>query len=552
MRRLLLIPLLLQMASCGGGKPADKASPATSLQPAITIDDYKAQLRVVSSDEFAGRQPGTRGGELTVNYLVQRFRAMGLEPGDHGKWLQEVPVVSVERTNNNAPLMIDTRGATVKLACPEDYVAVTSQQRPKVSLKASDVVFVGYGVNAPERNWNDYAGIDVTGKTVIMLVNDPGWGDQDPDLFDGRAMTYYGRWRYKHEEAARQGAAAALVVHETAAAGYPWEAVSNTFSARMYGLPLEASSPALPVAGWITTDATRKLFTAAGLDFDKLKAAADHPGFKAVPLNAKSSLSIESVIKRTSTFNVLALKRGSKRPDEAIVYTAHWDHLGTDPTLKGDQIYNGAIDNGTGVAALLEIAGKFAAQTPERSVLFMATTLEESGLLGATWYVDHPVIPLDHTVADINMDALAVIGPTHDMVITGYGYSELDNYLAAAAAAQGRHVSPAAHPEGGYYFRSDHFPFAKAGVPSMYAQGGADLIEGGTKAGEAALADYGEHHYHQVSDNYDPNWVFRGVVQDVEAFYQVGATLASETRFPEWAKDSPFRARRQAMMDARH
>lgn len=555
MRQLILIVLLLQIVACGA-KPADEPLSSKGAAPApesaITIEGFKSELQTVSSDEFGGRQPGTPGETRTIDYLTQRFKALGLEPGDQGNWVQKVPVVSVERTNYDIPLVIDTGHAQVKLTYPEDYVAVTSQQKPKVSLEASDVVFVGYGVNAPERHWNDYAGIDVKGKTVIMLVNDPGWGNQDPNLFDGKAMTYYGRFTYKYEEAARQGAAAALVVHETSGAGYPWSAVAKGWSGHRYALPLEASSPPeLPVAGWITTDAARKLFAAAGLDFDKLKAASDHPGFKAVPLHAKASVTIESATERSETCNVLALKRGSKRPDEVIVYTAHWDHLGTDKSLKGDQIYNGAIDNGTGVAALLQIAGEFAVQKPERSVLFVAVTLEESGLLGSAWYVAHPAFPLDHTVADINMDALPVFGRAHDMVVTGFGYSELDDYLATAVAAQGRHLSAGQHPEAGYFFRSDHFPFAKAGVPALYAQGGSDLIEGGTQAGEAAQAEYVEHHYHQVTDNYNPDWDFRGVIQDVKALYQVGATLANETKFPVWAKDNAFRAKRQAMMDAK-
>jgi Zn-dependent M28 family amino/carboxypeptidase len=552
----MLIALLLQIVSCGE-RSADKVKPSAApstqrskADSAITIDGFKSRLRTISSDEFGGRGPGTEGERRTVDYLTQSFEAMGLEPGNHGGWVQEVSVLAVKRTNSD-PLVIQTRNTTVNLTSPDDYVAVTLRQEPKVQLKASEVVFAGYCINAPERNWNDYAGIDVTGKTVICLVNDPG--NQDPNLFDGRRMTYYGRYTYKFEEAARHGASAVLVVHETSSAGYPWEPVATTFSESRYAVPLDAASPpVLAVAGWITTDAVRKLFTAAALNFDALKKASARPGFKAVPLHANASVAIESETVPAKTSNVLALKRGSKRPDEAIVYTAHWDHLGTDKSLKGDQIYNGAIDNGTGVAALLEIAGKFAAQKPERSVLFIAVTLEESGLQGSAWYVAHPVFPMDHTVANINMDALPVIGPTHDMVVVGFGYSELDNYLADAVAAQGRHLTPEPNPEAGVYFRSDHFNFAKAGVPALYAHGGSDLIEGGSKAGGAILADFGAHHYHQVSDEFNPDWDFRGVVQDVDALYQVGATLANKTKFPAWSKASPFLAKREAMMAAKH
>ncbi len=570
MRFILPCFLVLALAACNHQAPsgddsahtnatshpasnsASASAEAGDFVPAITLGDFKQELKTLSSDAFAGREPGTPGGQRTVDYLVERFKAMGLEPGHHGKWMQEVPAVMVARTNEEAALEVAVNGQQLSFDFPSDYVAVTLQQKPTVELQDSSIVFVGYGVDAPERNWNDFAGIDVSGKTVVMLVNDPGWGNHDPKLFDGPAMTYYGRWTYKYEEAARQGAAAALVVHETPGAGYPWGVVENGWSGPQYALPLEASSPpTLPVAGWLTTDAARKLFAAAGLDFDKLKAAADHPGFKAVPLDATASLTITSNIEKTQSANVLALKRGSQRPDEAIVYTAHWDHLGTDESLQGDQIYNGAIDNGTGVAALLEIAGAFADAKPERSVLFAAVTLEESGLLGAGWYVAHPSFPLAKTVANINMDALPIIGPAHDMVVTGLGNSELDDYLEKAVAKQGRHLSPDPSPEAGHYFRSDHFNFAKAGVPALYAAGGTDLVEGGSEAGKAAEADYVEHRYHQPADNYNPDWDFRGVMQDVEALYQVGNALANNDDWPEWAADSPFRAKRKAMRDNR-
>lgn len=576
MRQILLVPTLLALAACGGQSAGDKASThdsghastvasvptsaastvagaeSHSFDTGITIADFKQQLKTVSLDDFKGREPGTEGGQRTVDYLVQRFKAMGLEPGNHGEWLQEVPAVSVDRTNYDIPLKVHAGDKELALSYPNDYVGVTLQQQPKVSLKDSEIVFVGYGVNAPERNWNDYGDIDVKGKTVIMLVNDPGWGNQDPELFDGKTMTYYGRWTYKYEEAARQGAAAAFVVHETGGAGYPWTVVENGWSGPQYALPLEDSSPrTLPVAGWISTDAARKVFSAAGLDFDQLKAASDQRGFEPVALDATASLDIESSIEHTKSYNVLALKRGSTRPDEVIVYTAHWDHLGVDESLEGDQIYNGAIDNGTGIAALLEVGAAFAGQQPppERSVLFAAVTLEESGLLGAAWYVSHPSFPLDHTVANINMDALPVIGPAHDMVVVGLGNSELDDYLAKAVAAQDRSLTPDPHPEAGHYFRSDHFNFAKAGVPALYASGGTDLLEGGKDAGDAAELDYVQHRYHQPADNFDPDWDFRGVVKDVQALYQVGKQLASETSYPKWAEGSPFRAKRQAMLE---
>lgn len=525
------------------------ATTAHEFTPAITAGDFAAHLKVLSSDRFAGREPGTEGGHLTTQYLIEQFKRMGLEPGNHGKWLQAVPAVSTTLTNTDTRLAVDTGEDTVKFDLGEDFMAVTLQQRAEVDLKDSEMVFAGYGVTAPARNWNDYAGVDVEGKTVFVLVNDPGWGNHNPELFDGRAMTYYGRWTYKYEECARQGAAACFVVHETPGAGYGWNVVHTGWSGPQFALPLTTGSPpVVPVAGWITTDAARRLFAAAGFDFDKLKASADYRKFEAVPLGASASLTLHSRIEKFQSDNVLAILPGSEAPDEAIIYTAHWDHLGSDPDLEGDQIYNGAIDNGTGLAAILEIAGAFAARepAPRRSVLFTAVTLEESGLLGSQYYVQHPVIPLATTVADINIDALPITAPAHDMIVVGYGNSELDNLLAVAVAAQGRHLTPDPKPEQGGYFRSDHLNFAKAGVPSLYAKGGNDLIDGGLAAGRAAARDYNRHHYHSPADNFNPDWDFRGVIQDVRALYAVGFGLASSDNWPYWAPDSAFRdVRRQ-------
>lgn len=531
-----------------GAAPATEATAGHAFSPEIDGADFAAHIKTLASDRFGGRAPGSEGERLTTDYLIAQFKRMGLEPGNHGQWLQEVPAVSTTLTNTSTKLDIDAGGKSVQFAYGTDYIAGTLEQKSAVDLAGSDIVFAGYGVDAPEYHWNDYAGLDVQGKTVIVLVNDPGWGNQDVSLFKGRAMTYYGRWTYKYEEAARQGAAACFVVHETEGAGYPWAVVENSWSGPQFALPLgKTSEPVLPVAGWLTTDAARRLFAAAGKDFDSLKAAADRRGFKAVPLAARASLQLRSRIGQIRSHNVLAMLKGSEAPDETVIYTAHWDHLGTDTRLEGDQIYNGAIDNATGVAALLEIAGAFAAQKPppRRSVLFTAVTLEESGLLGSKYYVEHPVVPLATTVADINMDALPIIGPAHDMIVVGYGQSSLDNILGAATAAQGRHLTPNPKPEQGGYFRSDHLNFAKAGVPSLYAKGGDDLIEGGVEAGLAEALDYNRHRYHKPADNYDPDWDLRGVIQDVRALYAVGRELAGSRDWPEWAADSPFRAERE-------
>ncbi|HET7267027.1 MAG TPA: M28 family metallopeptidase [Oleiagrimonas sp.] len=574
MRRLAPIAAVLLLAACGqqqsAQSPASSTSaptPATStsstasasvatdhdFSPAITADDFAAEVKVLASDAFGGRQPGTKGAKLTTDYLISQFKRMGLKPGNDGKWLQKVPVVSTNLTNTDVTLNVDTGDKQVKFDYRTDMIVGTLQGKPEVSLKDSDIVFVGYGVDAPERNWNDYKGVDVKGKTVIILVNDPGFGTGNDKLFDGRAMTYYGRWTYKYEEAARQGAAAAFVVHDTEAAGYPWKVVEGSWSGPQFNLPMtKDSAPRLPVAGWLTTDAARRLFAAAGKDFDKLKAAANKRSFDAVDLGATASIELKSKIDHFQSNNVLAMVPGSKHPEQAVIYTAHWDHLGTDPTLKGDQIYNGAVDNATGVAALLELAGKFAHQEtpPERSVLFTAVTLEESGLLGSKYYVEHPVFPLDQTVADINIDALAPIGRAKNLTVVGLGNSQLDDYLKAAVALQDRTLSPEDSPEKGYYFRSDHFSFAKAGVPALYIDSGENLRDGGKKAGRAAIADYTAHRYHAPGDEYDAKtWKLDGVVEDLKALYQVGLKLADSNVFPDWAKDSPFRAKRQAMMD---
>lgn len=543
----LALALLAPLASTS----AQDAAPGV---PAISADSYAAHLRTLASDRFAGRSPGSEGERLTVDYLVEQFSAMGLEPGNDGAWVQDVPAVSTTLLNTDVELDIAAGGGPLALRYGADFMAGTLSQREAVRLDASEVVFLGYGADAPEFGWNDFEGVDVRGKTIIVLVNDPGWGSGDPELFDGKAMTYYGRWIYKFEEAARKGAAACFVVHETGGAGYAWNVVESSWSGPEFGLPLGPdSAPALPVAGWITTDATRRLFAAAGQDFDALKARAHERGFRAVPLDARASLQLDSRIERLKSHNVLALLPGSEAPQESIIYTAHWDHLGQDTTLDGDQIYNGAIDNASGVAALLEIARAFtsAAPAPRRSVLFVAVTLEESGLLGSEYYARHPALPLETTVANINMDALPITGPARNMTVVGWGNSDLDGMLDMAVTAQGRYVTPDPTPEQGGFFRSDHINFAKAGVPALYARGGNDLVDGGVAAGQALARAYNRERYHAPGDNYDPEWDFRGVVQDVHALYAVGRRLATSAMWPGWSVENAFSATRAQSAEQR-
>ena len=552
----------LVLAGCGkqpedttAAAPDAAAVPAPAsdhaFDAAITEADFGEMTRTLASDEFEGRAPGSVGEERTVEYIRAQMQRIGLQPGNGDSFFQDVPMVETT-ANPGMQLAIDSGDQTLELAFGEDMVAVTRTGEASVSVKDSEMVFVGYGVDAPERDWNDYAGQDWTGKTVVMFVNDPGFHNDDQTLFDGRKMTYYGRWTYKFEEAARKGAAAALIVHDTAGASYGWDVVKNSWSGPQYDLPASDDPEArLPVQGWISADVARKLFAGAGLDLDQAYRDAGSPGFKPVPLKASLSVDLQSTITRKTSRNVVGVLPGSNRADEAVLYMAHWDHLGKHEG-EGDTIYNGAIDNATGVAGVLEIAEAFAhqEQRPERSVVFLAVTLEESGLLGSKYYVAHPTFPLDKIAGVINLDAMSVAGRSRDMVVTGIGSSELEDILQPIAEAQGRRLEGEASVQSGFYFRSDHFNFAKAGVPALYAKGGSDLVEGGKAAGKAAAEAYASN-YHAPGDEFDPAWNLDGVVQDLEALHAVGDELAAGDRWPNWYEGNPFKATRDRMMQAR-
>ncbi|MFC3551275.1 M28 family metallopeptidase [Lysobacter cavernae] len=542
--------------------PAPSPASDHAFDGAINAADFAAHVKTLASDEFEGRAPGSAGEEKTVQYLEAQFKRLGLKPGNGASYFQDVPMV--ETTADEATtLKLDVKGQPRELKFGSDMVVGTRTGQPEVKVDGSELVFVGYGVNAPEQKWNDYAGVDVKGKTVVILVNDPGFHSQDPKLFEGKRMTYYGRWTYKFEEAARQGAAAALIVHDSDGASYGWDVVKNSWSGAQFDLPSQDDpEPRLPVQGWITGEVARKLFADLGQDLDALYRAAGQPGFKAIPLQAKASVDLKSKTSQKSSKNVVALLPGAKRPDEAIVYMAHWDHLGNHAheadehgASSGgephtDTIYNGAVDNATGVAGILEIAEAFSKQTPppDRSLLFLAVTLEESGLLGSKYYVAHPSIPLNKTVAVINLDAMPVIGQSRDMTVVGSGSSELEDILKTVASGQQRVLQAEATPENGFYFRSDHFNFAKAGVPALYAKGGDDLIDGGLEAGLKAQVDYRDHRYHKPGDQYDPAWKLDGVVQDLDALYGVGKTLAGNEQWPNWYEGNAFRAAHDKLM----
>jgi len=543
-RLFLTAVISLFLVACHHHSASDKNDGYgdATFSPGITEADVSQHVKVLASDGFEGRAPGSKGEQRTTEYLIQQFQRMGLQPGNQGSWLQAVPYVQATLQHaDQARLAIDGGKGQSELDFGSDMVVGSPADEPHAAIKDSPIVFVGYGVDAPEQQWNDYAGLDLKGKTVVMLVNDPGWSSQDPMLFKGRELTWYGHWTSKFEAAARRGAAAAFIVHYTVAAGYPWNVVRTGWSGPQFSLPTsEDPTPHLPIAGWLTTAAARALFADAGADFDALKKSADVRGFKPVELDARASIAIDSAIVRGQSHNVIGELAGSTRPYEAIIYSAHWDHLGRD----GNRIYHGAVENASGVAGLLEIAEAFAHRRPkpQRTILFMALTLEESGLLGSRYYVNHPVVPLDLTLADLDVDALTVIGPSRDITVIGYGQSQLDGYLAEEARTQQRAVTPDPVPKPGFFARSGQFNFAKAGVPVLYARSGLDLLDGGVAAGRKAYDDYIANRYHQPTDAFDPNWDLRGMVQDLRVLYMVGSKLAKgNVPFPPWKPDSDFR-----------
>ena len=529
----LLVPALLGgCASLSGGPPA----------VAISAAEYERHIVTLASDEFEGRKPGTAGERKTVDYLVAEFKKLGLQPGNRGAWTQEVPIVEIT-AGSDAELKL----GDAALAYGKDMVIWTKRVAPEVTLADSPLVFVGHGVVAPEAGWNDYAGVDMRGKTAVILINDPGFATGDEKLFRGRAMTYYGRWTYKFEEAARQGATAAIIIHDDEPAAYPWDTVQNSWM----GPQLDTASPdgnagRIAIEGWVTRAAGDALLQANGLSYADLVKAASRPGFKPIELRQRASGSLRNAIRRASSSNVLAMIPGSKRPDEVVVYMAHWDHLGRSLGRSGDNIFNGALDNASGTAGLLAIAKAFAEspRRPERSVVFLGLTLEESGLLGSAYYASNPVFPLRKTVAALNMDAMSWGGPTRDVSVIGFGASQLEEYLAAAAKTQDRVLRAEPTPEKGFFYRSDHFNFAKVGVPALYFKMGVEDREKGVEWARARQAEYTLRDYHKPSDEWRPGTDLRGSLEDLALLHAVGARLAREKRFPNWYPSSEFRSAR--------
>jgi Zn-dependent M28 family amino/carboxypeptidase len=510
----------------------------------IDGQEFARHMAVLAHDSLEGRKPFTPGETKTINYLKTEFEKLGLLPGNGDNYFQQVPMAEITSTPTG-PMVIKGKSGSLSLDYLDDYVALTRHLQPKINLENSELVFAGYGIVAPEYGWNDYEGIDAHGKTVIVMVNDPGFVDST--LFKGKTMTYYGRWTYKYEEAARQGAAGVIIIHATKPASYGWPVVRNGWSgASMYLQTEDGNRSRALMEGWITSEAARKLFTLAGQS-DELLSEAGKKGFKPVPLGLTTSLKITNQIKTSQSNNVLAVWPGTSRKDEYIIYTAHWDHLGIGQPVDGDSIYNGAADNASGTAALLEIARAFTKlpSKPERSIVFLAVTAEEQGLLGSEYYTTHPVYPPHKTIANINMDVLQPFGKMKDLIVVGKGQSELDEYAEVAAKKQGRYTRGEPDPSGGWYFRSDHFKFAQVGIPSLYTEGGSVSTTKGEEAGEALKNEYNEKRYHAPADEYSPSWDLSGIIDDLQLLFDVGLNLSNDGKSPGWKKDSEFKAIRE-------
>lgn len=511
---------------------------STALE-AITEESYKAHVAQLASDDFLGRKPFTKGDTLTVNYIEEQFKAIGLEPGNGDSYFQEVPMVEITSKPVEPNLTFKGKNGSISVKSLDDFVIGTRKLKENTLVEDTELVFAGFGIFAPEYNWNDYEGLDVKGKTVVVMVSDPG--RYDKNLFKADTMTYYGRWRYKFEEAGRQGATGILLIHETGAASYGWDVVRSGWSGPQLELTTNNPDELPEFEGWVSTPTAEKLFKLAGLNAD-LMEAAKKPGFKAVPMNISTKVELKNAFRHSKSNNVIAKISGTKRADETIIYTAHWDHLGIGEPVNGDSIYNGAIDNAAGVAALFEIgkAFKAAKHQPERTIVFIALTAEEEGLLGSSYYANNPIYPLNKTVANLNMDAFNPLGATKDVSIVGIGQTEIEDYVERSAAKFGRTVVGEKNPTSGGFYRSDHFNFVKKGVPGLFMGSGSELISTDSVANEKrkeALAN----RYHKPQDELDENWDFGGILADIRLFFDIGYVMSQEKTFPQFKAKSEFR-----------
>ena len=553
MRRFCITGSLFLVLGCGdGAAPVVDAEPDPTSQLAPVADGIDAEalmaaIEMLASDEFGGRAPGSEGERQTVEYLTEQFQTAGLEPGNpDGTWVQNVPLVGITPLEGDE--MTVTAGELTRRLTPgADYVAYTKRVVDQVEVDA-EFVFVGYGAIAPEYEWDDFKSVDVSDKILLFLVNDP----PSEDLFGGPAMTYYGRWTYKHEIAAAQGAAGALVIHETGPAGYPWEVIGSSPYGESFDLVADDQNRGrAAIEGWIQRDATAALFELAGLDFEEEKAKAARADFQPVALGVTGATRVRNELRTIDSQNVVAKIMGTEAPDEVVLYMAHWDHLGTDASLEGDQIYNGAADNATGTAGLIEIGRAFKkGEPPRRTVVLLAVTAEEQGLLGSRYYGEQPLYPAAQTVAALNMDVLNQWGRTRDLTVVGMGQSELDQLAAAVAFRLGRVINPDPEPEKGFYYRSDHFSFARVGIPAFYTDSGVEYLDKPEGYGIEKRNEYTANDYHAVSDEVKPDWDLSGALDDLTFMYQMGARLASGDEWPEWSETSEFRAVRETQRPA--
>ncbi len=543
-------------ASEAAAAPTDLLLPLPEETAAeIRAADLAVRIKTLADDIFEGRGPGTPAGEASADWVAAEMARIGLQPGgENGGWFQQVGMVNQTVDAAQSSLVLTWPDEDeLSLAFKDQAVFWTKHQHTDhVSFDPSDVIFVGYGAVAPEYGWNDYGDLDYTGKTVLMLVNDPGFATGDPALFNGQAMTYYGRWTYKFEEAARQGAAAALVIHETEPASYGWDVVANSWTGAQSDLVrANGGVDRALLEGWVQRDIAVEMFAKAGLDFEAMKQAARTPGFQPVALEGvKARGEIHQTIDRLESRNVVGILPGQTRPDEYVLYTAHWDHLGMKTGAPGedfyaDQIFNGAVDNATGTAAILEIAEAMKAETLDRSVMFLAVTLEESGLLGSEFYANNPTVPLNTIVAGMNIDGALPMGRTRDMIVVGHGASELEDILKDVLVAQDRVITPDTRPEAGFFYRSDHISLAKKGVPMLYAGEGEDKRDGGVAAGRAAAAAYTAERYHKPMDEYSDDWDLSGLEEDAQALFEVGLRIANSEDWPTWYPGNEFEAIRK-------
>jgi len=531
---------------------ASTAIDSTSIESASKkIDEagFMQHLNTLVSDEYEGRAPATAGGRKTVSYIEGEFKKLGLTPAFGNSYRQAVSLMELNVTNRPPLTFSHSDGSSTSLPYRKNSIVFTSRSEDSSKIKDSELVFVGYGVVAPEYNWNDYEGVDMAGKTAVILVNDPGFRSPEGELFKGNTMTYYGRWTYKFEEAARQGAAGAIVVHENKAAGYPWQVVSGSWSGPQYTLfTADGNAGNLAVESWITQTAAENLFSKNGMSYSEMVSKASQQGFKPVPMASTASSALKIASRKSDSYNVGAYIQGSTRPEEAFIYTAHWDHLGVKLDFESkDTIFNGAQDNATGVAGIIEMAQAFKAlpQAPERSVVFLAVTAEESGLLGSKQYAEDPAFPMNKTVAGINIDAMSTAGATDDIVVVGFGNSQMDDYLRTVATEQGRTLVQEPTPEKGFFYRSDHFNLAKKGVPMLYAEAGI-MVRGKPEGyGEAESERYLAERYHKAADEVHPEWDNGGIMQDLYAHFKIGVAISNSNDWPQWSEGNEFKAIRE-------